>query len=88
MLKTKNCSKNGKYEYKKYHSSQSFVRTTRRTKTAYITKDMLLHKAKNANYFFQSRCIFVCSLCFIVTACALFTYLFHYAVWSYDHKTE
>ena len=32
-----NCSK--KYEYKKVHSLQSLVRTTRRTKTSNITKD-------------------------------------------------
>ena len=39
MLKTDNCSKNSKYEYKKLHSLQRLVRTTRRTKTANITKD-------------------------------------------------
>ena len=39
MLKTKNCSKNGKYEYKKLHSLQSFVRKTSRTRTANITND-------------------------------------------------
>jgi len=32
--------------------------------------------------------IFVFSLCFIVTACVLFTYLFYCAIWSYDHKTK
>jgi len=39
MLRTDNCPKNSKYEYKKLHSLQSLVRTTRRSKTANITKD-------------------------------------------------
>jgi len=39
MLKPDSCSKNSKYEYKKLHGLQSLVRTTRKTKTANITKD-------------------------------------------------
>jgi len=41
MSKTDNnfLLKNSEYEYKKLRSLQSLVRTTRRTKTANITKD-------------------------------------------------